>query len=35
MILKKFLLEIKKQKVALLISRLKGILNKHLCKNFF
>ena len=31
----KFLLEIKKQEVALSISRHKGISNKHLGKNFF
>ena len=34
MILDKFLLEIKKLEVALSFSHLKGILNKHLCKNF-
>ena len=31
----KILLEIKKQEVTLSISRRKGIINKHLCQNFF
>ena len=35
MILEEFLLEIKKKEVVLSISCHKGILNKHLRKNFF